>query len=100
MVKDCELRRNPGMNDDRKDVIMRLRALPDAFNMTDAELCRRIGVKPTAWANYVAIGSKRKFPVHIAARLCDEFNVTLDWIYRGKTMLIPAELVEKMRQVA
>lgn len=100
MVTNCELRPNEAMKGARKDIVERLRALPDAFGITDAELCRRIGVGTTAWANYVAPKGKRKFPVEIAGRLCDEFNVTLDWIYRGKTALIPPEIIKKSRDAA
>lgn len=100
IVTDCELGSDVGVKQTRKDVVDRLRALPDAFEISDAELCRRIGIKPTAWANYVAYDGKRKLPVKIAIDLCDEFNVTLDWIFRGKTALLPKEILRKLRRIA
>lgn len=100
MVTDCELVPNRDVISSRRDIIQRLRALPDAFGISDAEMCRRIGVGTTAWANYVALKGKRKLPVEVADRLCEEFNVTLDWIYRGRTALIPQEVVQKLRRVA
>lgn len=78
----------------------RLRALPDAFGITDAELCKRIHISPTRWANYVAPDGKRKLPVDIAAALCDEFHVTMDWIYRGRAALIAPEILEATRKAA
>jgi transcriptional regulator with XRE-family HTH domain len=84
----------------RKDIVERLKALPDAFEISDAELCRRIKIGTTAWANYVSMKTKNKLPVHVADRLCEEFNITLDWIYRGKTALIPQEVLAKLRRQA
>jgi len=98
IVTVCELLPYRGVKDTRADIIDRLRALPDAFGISDAELCRRIEVRTTAWANYVAYDGKHKLPVPVASRLCDEFNVTLDWIYRGKTALISSDVLEKIRK--
>lgn len=84
----------------RRDIVERLEALPDVFGISDAELCRRIKIGTTAWANYKSMKSKNKLPVQVADRLCEEFNVTLDWIYRGKTALIPQEILQKLRKRA
>lgn len=84
----------------RKDIVERLKLLPDAFEISDAELCRQIDVRTTAWANYVSLKTKNKLPVAVADRLCEQFNVTLDWIYRGKTALLPQEVLQKLRRKA
>lgn len=100
IVTDCELRPNTAMGESRKDIVRRLRVIPEAFDLTDAELCRRIGCSTTAWANYVSPKGKRVITRKIAMNLCDEFNLTLDFIYRGKMALIPPEIANRMREAA
>jgi transcriptional regulator with XRE-family HTH domain len=88
------------MSDDRASIVKRLRSLPDAFDINAAELCRRIECEPNQWSQYVKIDGKRVITRDVANRLADEFNLTLDWIYRGKTAMIPQEVVRKLRQAA
>lgn len=88
------------MSTARADVAKRLKTLPDALDINAAELCRRINCKPNAWSQYVAQDGKRKITLAIANRLCDEFKLSLDWIYRGDASGLQARLIEKLREAA
>jgi transcriptional regulator with XRE-family HTH domain len=88
------------MTETRKSVMARLRAITAAEGIDDAELCRRIGIRPSAWANFVSPRQKRIITRAVASKICDEFNVTLDWIYRGRSRGIPQEYIEAERRQA
>lgn len=99
IVTGCELRFDVPMRKNRNQIIARLRAIADAEGITDAELCKRIGVRTSTWANFVSKNEKRIITLEVAVKLCDEFSVTLDWIYRGKTRGIPSEILVAERQM-
>ena len=84
----------------RKDVVKRLKTLPAALETTAADICRRTGIKPNAWSQYIAEDGKRKITLAAANRLCDEFKLSLDWIYRGDTSGLQGRLIEKLRKAA
>lgn len=91
---------SPMAADDRDAIVKRLRTLPDAFGINAAELCRRIDCAPNAWSQYTDLDGKRIITRAVASRVADEFNLTLDWIYRGKSGLISAEVLQKLRKAA
>jgi transcriptional regulator with XRE-family HTH domain len=99
IVTICELRSDIGVSESRNDIIRRLRAIGAACDIDDAEICRRIDVKPSRWANFVSPKDKREITRRVAYKVCDEFNVTLDWIYRGKALSIPQEILDADRKL-
>src|SRR5262245_14513972 len=76
-------------------VSKRLEILRRALDLTTTEMCRRIGSTSTgsAWTNYEMC--RRVISREHAIRLCEEFGVTLDWIYRG---LESAEIRPKLKK--
>src|SRR5262245_21292143 len=64
-------------------VAHRLKVLRVALGLTSTEICRRIGssTQGQTYINYET-GYRRISHEH-ALRLCEEFGLTLDWIYRG-----------------
>lgn len=100
IVTLCELRSHGRMREGRNDIVARLRAIATANGIDDAELCRRIDVKPSTWANFVSAKQKRIITRAVAYKVCDEFHVTLDWIYRGRTARIPQEILDAERRLA
>lgn len=100
IVTDCELRPNIGVSTARKDIVKRLQTLPEALDISAAELCRRIKCKPNAWSGYVKEDGKRVVTRPVANRLCDEFKLSLDWIYRGDTSGLQASLIKRLNEAA
>lgn len=70
----------------------------EALDLSAADLCRQIGCKPNRWSQYE--GGERKITLEVAIALCDEFGLSLDWIYRANPAQLPHALRLKMRQVA
>lgn len=67
--------------DTSKALGKRLVATREALGLSAADLCRRIDCKPNRWSQYET--GERRITLEIADRLCDEFRLSLDWIYRG-----------------
>jgi transcriptional regulator with XRE-family HTH domain len=72
----------------------RLSQTREALGVTQTEICKAIRCKQPRWNQYET--GERKITLEIAERLCDTYDVTLDWIYRGKMSLLPGWLQEKL----
>jgi DNA-binding XRE family transcriptional regulator len=70
-----------GVLDTSKALGRRLIATRLALGLSAADLCRRIDCKPNRWSQYET--GERRITLEIADRLCAEFRLSLDWIYRG-----------------
>lgn len=78
---------NPPMAETLKSLQKRLSDTVKALELTPAELCRVIDISESRWSNYTT--GDRKITLEIANKLCDEFGLTLDWIYRGNPAGLP-----------
>lgn len=76
----------------------RLETTRIALGMSAADLCKRIGIKPNRWSQYES--GERRITEAVAVALCDEFALTLDWIYRGDPSHLPHALRLKMKPAA
>src|SRR6266705_551879 len=89
---------NKAMAETLKSLAFRLKTTREALDLSAADLCRQINCKPNRWSQYE--GGERKITLEVANALCDEFGLSLDWIYRGNPAMLPHALRIKMRQVA
>jgi transcriptional regulator with XRE-family HTH domain len=76
----------------------RLVALHDGLGISQAEVCRAIGINPNRYSQYV--NGKRQLTLDVAARLVSEYGITLDWLFLGDRAKLPQELREKIRRAA
>ncbi len=60
----------------------RLLLTRQALGLTQAEFAERAGIHRTTYVNYE--NGDRKPSVDAAIALCDTYNITLDWIFRGE----------------
>jgi ribosome-binding protein aMBF1 (putative translation factor) len=89
---------NKPMTETLKSLAFRLKTTREALNLSAAEICRQIKCKPNRWSQYES--GERKIILDIAERLCNEFGLSLDWIYRGNPAMLPHAIRIKIRQVA
>ena len=89
---------NGGMAESLKSLASRLKMTREALELTPAELCRQINCKQNRWSQYE--GGERRITLEIANALCDEFGLSLDWIYRANPAQLPHALRLKMRKAA
>ena len=57
----------------------------------------RFAITPQRWSNYES-GCDR-ITVNIALALCDRFDLSLDWIYRGKRGELPAHVLRAIEDL-
>ena len=90
------------MSQSLKTLCKRLEMTADALGKTGADIHRETGIKANRWSQYLNPDLKRRITLDAATRLCDEYKLTLDWIYRGDPRGLPVGLLEKLagKQVA
>jgi transcriptional regulator with XRE-family HTH domain len=81
-----------------KSLAKRLEITREALRLRPVDLCKRIDIKENRWSQYES--GERRITLEVANALCDEFGLTLDWIYRGNPAGLPHELRLKMRHAA
>ena len=91
-------RLNPAMRETLKNLGSRLAVTREALGLSAAELCKRIDCKPNRWSQYES--GDRRITLEIADRLCDEFGLSLDWIYRGNRAFLPDAIRVKIPRIA
>jgi DNA-binding XRE family transcriptional regulator len=89
---------NTEMEQSVKVLARRLKLTREALELSAAEVCKRIDCAPNRWSQYES--GKRPITVAVAIAMCEEFGLSLDWIYRGDPQRLPHDLRLKMRQAA
>jgi transcriptional regulator with XRE-family HTH domain len=92
------VRFNQGMVETSKSLANRLKLTREALGISAADLCKRTKIKANRWSQYET--GERRITVAVANKLCDEFDLSLDWIYRANPAQLPHALRLKMRQAA
>ena len=75
----------------------RLRAVREALELSQSDVARAIDVRANTYNQWEH--GKRLIDPLVASRLCDQFGVTMDWIYRGNMSSLPHHLAEKLVRV-
>ena len=75
-------------------VAKRLIATRLAHKKEKKEFAVWCGVSEQAWSNYE--NRRRRIEINTAIRVAVRANVDLDWIYRGVTMGLTGEMIEKL----
>jgi transcriptional regulator with XRE-family HTH domain len=74
----------------------RLEALRTAFDLKQADFAGRAGIQQNTYSQYAT--GKNLPRVEFAERICDEYGVTLDWIYRGDVSGMPVHLLNLIKK--
>jgi len=80
------------------EISYRMRLLRKTTGLNQTEFAKRVGVARNVWANVE--GEFGRIGVDTALKLCSKYLVTLDWIYRGDTTLLPHGLAVRLEEVA
>ena len=75
-------------------IAQRLRWTRQAIGLRQVDWCRQLTVSQQTWNNFERAYSR--ISLREALKVCDLTGVTLDWIYRGDTRLVPAELLKEI----
>ncbi len=78
-----------------KDVARRLAAARTALGMDQQDFGTRAGLSQPQYNQFEK--GKRLLTLTAAMKLCDEYNLTLDWLYRGDPSGLPYALAKAIR---
>lgn len=94
----CRLRHGLAMSRDLKAIAERLKLIRLAVHggMKQAAFARLVGIEPQALNNYET--ALRRISVDQAIKICAATGVSLDWIYRGITAGLPAEMATALQR--
>ncbi|MGY4288852.1 transcriptional regulator with XRE-family HTH domain [Bradyrhizobium sp. LM2.7] len=92
------LRHGLAMSRDLKAIAERLKLIRLAVHggMKQAAFARLVGIEPQALNNYET--ALRRISVDQAVKICAATGVSLDWIYRGITAGLPAEMATALQR--
>lgn len=85
--------------DSRGKVNQRIRDMLHVEGLSQAGLCKAIGEPKTKFNNYINDSSTNLIPPDVATKICDKFDLSLDWIYRGKLSHLRADFRDKILQL-
>lgn len=82
-------------NDHKAFVAGNLRQIIAVIGGKQTEIARRIASTPSQMGNWMR-GDHYPDPWSMWL-LCEEYGVTMDWLYRGRTYGLPSELADGLR---
>lgn len=85
--------------DSKEATARRLGALRAALGLTQEQMAERYGLgSQQTWGNYEK--GARDLPPKLAVKIAARERISLDWIYRGLTDMLPLALAQKLGVVA
>ena len=82
------------MPETNKSLAHRLKITREALDLKPADVCKRLKVGANAWSQYES--GERRITVPVAIKFCDEYGLTLDWIYRADPSRLPHDVRMKL----
>lgn len=73
-----------------KSIGKRLVRTREALGYSQAQFCREIGIERNQYNPFEK--GRRRITVDVALLILDRFEISLDWIYAGRKMGLPAHL--------
>ena len=85
----------------QKDVAYRLELTREALGKSKAEIADESGIARNAWVQYTTVDTKdaRRITVDQVHKLQDEYGITFDWVYSGRRVGMPDELMNRVREI-
>ena len=80
------------MGSEIEAVAERLGLLRKALGLSSAELCRQIGMLPSAWSMFES--GQRRFTLEAAMVLRKKYGASVDWIFFGDEACLPKRLFD------
>src|SRR6266700_3035257 len=84
------------MKDIDFDRAHRLRATREAFGMTQTQICRAVGIRPSTWNNWEMKGLRPGLDE--ALKLARILALSLDCIYLGILAGVPLDIAQRLRE--
>jgi len=81
-----------------EDVAERLTLIRKAYGLGQQDFGERAGLSQPQYNQFET--ARRLLTLPAALRLCDEYNVTLDYLYRGEPSNLPRDLWLQIRSLS
>ena len=78
-------------------IATRLRHTREALGVNQTEFARRANLKQNRYNQYES--GARPLSIDAAHKICDEYGVTLDWLYRGDRSMLPYQLAIEIARI-
>src|SRR6516225_4349969 len=75
----------------------RLRHTREALGLNQKEFAMRANLKPNRFRQYES--GARPLTIDAALSICDQYGVTLDWLYRGDRSTLPHRLAIDIKRI-
>lgn len=76
-------------------IALRLRLTRQVFDLNQTEFCKKANISINAYNQYEQ--AVRRPSLENAIALCDAYNLTLDWVYRGDPSSLQYSLADAIR---
>jgi len=73
-----------------RHIAARLLRTREALGLNQREFAMRANLKPNRYSQYET--GVRALTIDAALRICDEYGISLDWLYRGDRSRLPHHL--------
>lgn len=73
----------------------RLTAAREALGLKKSEIADQIGISRAHWSLFE--GGKRTLSLEVAAKLCETYPLTMDYLVLGRVHTLPEEIARKIR---
>ena len=80
-----------------KKIAQRLSIVRQASGLSQTEFARRAGLGTSAWNNYET--ARKRISLDAAIRICETYQLTLDYIYLGDASNIPYKLAQAIESI-
>lgn len=78
-------------------IATRLRHTREALGLNQKEFAMRANLSQNGYNQYES--GARRLTIDAAHRICDEYGVTLDWLYRGDRSRLPHHLAIEIARI-
>lgn len=86
------------MVDSNEEIARRLVRLRKTLRLSQADMCRRLGVAPNRWNQYES--GMRRITLEVAGKLRDTFGITADWVFFGDESGLPRRITDQFLDAA
>ena len=78
-------------------IATRLRHTRRALGVNQTEFARRVNLKPNRYSQYES--ATRPLTIDAAISICEEYGLTLDWLFRGDRSMLPHHLAIEIARI-
>jgi transcriptional regulator with XRE-family HTH domain len=80
-----------------EDIAARLRHTRQALGVNQRQFAKRINLRPNRYNQYES--GARALTIDAAQKICNEYGITLDWLFRADRSMLPHRLAIEIARI-